>query len=82
MPGPTKPNPKTLLLAQVITTFFISLVMSALITGLKQSFTLEWLKAWPLDWLLIWPMVFILVRVFGPIGLKLALALERRWGGA
>lgn len=76
MSGP--PKPKTLFLAQVFTTFFISLVMSAAITGWKQGFTLEWLKGWPLDWLLIWPMVFVLVRVFGPIGMKMAVAVERR----
>lgn len=75
MSGP--PKPRTLLLAQVITTFFISLVMSGLITGMKAGFTLAWLKSWPLDWLLIWPIVFVLVRIFGPFGMKMALRLER-----
>jgi hypothetical protein len=75
MSGP--PKPRTLLLAQIITTFFISLVMSGLITGMKAGFTLAWLKWWPLDWLLIWPMVFVLVRVFGPLGMKMAIKVER-----
>lgn len=76
MSGP--PKPRTLLLAQVFTTFFISLVMSGMIGGVKQGFDLAWLKTWPRDWLIIWPMVFALVRFFGPIGMKMAVAVERR----
>ena len=72
------PKPRTLLLAQIFTTLFISLVMSAAITGWKQGFTLQWLKGWPGDWLIIWPMVFVLVRFFGPVGMKMAIAVERR----
>lgn len=73
-----KPSPRTLLLAQSITTFFISLVMSGLMGAMNKGVNLNWLMSWPRDWIVVWPVVFILVRAFGPLGLKMAAAIERR----
>ena len=72
-----KPDAKTLLLAQVFITFFMSLTMSGFMGALHMGLTPEFLKTWPRDWIIAWPVAFILTQVFSRLGFKLAFTIRR-----
>ncbi|WP_409019110.1 DUF2798 domain-containing protein [Brevundimonas vesicularis] len=72
-----KPEPKTLFLAQIFITFFMSLTMSGFMGLLHMGFTPQFLQTWPRDWIIAWPVAFILTQGFSRLGFKLAFTVRR-----
>lgn len=72
-----KPDPKTLLLAQVFITFFMSGTMSAFMGILHMGFGDTFLGVWPRDWAIAWPVAFILTQIFSRLGFKLAFTIRK-----
>ena len=67
-----KPDPKTLLLAQVFITFFMAASMSGIMSAIHLGLTTEWLRIWPREFIVAWPIAFLLTQVFSRLGFKLA----------
>ncbi|MHC3128113.1 hypothetical protein OB03_12870 [Brevundimonas sp. GN22] len=72
-----KPDPKTLLLAQVFITFFMALSMSGIMSAIHMGVGAEWLRVWPREFIVAWPIAFVLTQVFSRLGFKLAFTLRR-----
>lgn len=72
-----KPDPKTLLLAQIFITFFMSMTMSAFMGILHMGFSEQFLQVWPRDWAIAWPVAFALTQIFSRLGFKLAFTIRK-----
>lgn len=64
----SKPDPKTLLLAQVFITFFMALSMSGIMSVIHMGPTMVWLKTWPIEFIIAWPIALALTQVFSRLG--------------
>lgn len=71
-----KPDTKTLLLAQIFITFFMSMTMSGFMGILHMGFTPAFLQTWPRDWAIAWPLAFILTQIFSRLGFALAFKIR------
>ena len=72
-----KPDPKTLLLAQVFITFFMAASMSGIMSVIHMGPTMEWLQTWPREFIIAWPIAFVLTQIFSRLGFKLAFTIRK-----
>ena len=72
-----KPDPKTLLLAQVFITLFMALSMSGIMSVIHMGPSAEWLRTWPREFIIAWPIAFIMTQIFSRLGFKLAFTIRK-----
>lgn len=75
-------NKKTMLLTQVIMTFFMAATMSGIMGLIFSGPTLEWLTHWPLQFIIAWPIAFVATMVLWPASMAISMRLfSPRTGG-
>lgn len=63
---------KTVLIAQIIITFLMSLSMSGLMSLIAMGPTPEWFAGWPKQFIIAWPIAFVFTQVATRIGFGVA----------
>lgn len=66
------PDKKTLLLAQILITFMMSLSMSGIMSIIALGPTAFWLSEWPKQFIIAWPIAFVLTMFVSRIAFGVA----------
>lgn len=67
-----QPSKKTVLIAQVVITFMMSLSMSGLMSLIAMGPTAEWLAGWPTQFIIAWPIAFVFTQISTRVGFAVA----------